>query len=281
MSEKKNQLKNLMKSHFVDELIATVIILNAISLVLAASSRLYAHYGWWLDQFDHYCLVFFVVELFIRIYIGGLSFFKSRWNLFDAFIVLISVLPHAGYFSALRALRILRLVRLIRFFPRMQFLIMSVRDAIPGMLSVLFFLTLFFSIFSIITFNLFKGMNGDYFSSITHTSMAMFQLMINDGWAEIVRPIQKTVPYANVFFVCYLIVMRFTLLNLFFGLIINSVHAAARDESKNAIESLKTNIDEVAELEKANEIMLEHKVDSLMEEIKSLKLMLKKQNLKN
>ena len=224
------------------------------------------------------CLAFFVVELFVRMYIGGLSFFKSRWNLFDTFIVLISVLPHAGYFSALRALRILRLVRLIRFFPQMQFLIVSVRNAIPGMISVLFFLSLFFIIFSIITFNLFKGMNGEYFSSISNTLIAMFQLMINDGWAEIVRPVQKIVPYANVFFVCYLIIMRFTLLNLFFGLIINSVQSAAREESKQALKSLQKNIDTVAELEIKNEITLEHKVDSLMKEIKSLKLMLKKQN---
>lgn len=276
MSDKKNQLKKFINSHFADELIATIIILNAISLCLAASTRIYTQYGWWLDQFDHYCLGFFIVELFVRIYVNGFSFFKSRWNLFDTFIVLISILPHAGYFSVLRALRILRLVRLIRFFPKMQFLIISIRDAIPGMISVLFFLSLFFVIFSIVTFNLFKGMNGEYFSSITHTLVAMFQLMINDGWSEIVRPIQKTVPYANAFFICYLIVMRFTLLNLFFGLIINSVQSAARQESKNALAELKTNIEAVTQLETKNEITVEHKIDLLTEEIKSLKLALNK-----
>ncbi len=280
MSEKKNQLKKLINSQLADELIATVIILNAISLFLATSSRLYSHYGWWIDLFDHCCVIFFAIELAARIYVSGLSFFKSRWNLFDTFIVLISILPHAGYLSSLRTLRILRLVRLIRFFPKMQFLIVSVKDAIPGMLSVLFFLSLFFSIFSLLTFNLFKGLNGEHFSSITNTFVAMFQLMINDGWVEIVRPVQKIVPYANAFFICYLVVMRFTLLNLFFGLIINSVQSAARAESNQVIKNLKKNIDAAAELEIKNEITIEHKIDALMEEIKSLKLTLNKQDEK-
>lgn len=276
MSEKKNQLKKFMNSQLADELIAAVIILNAISLFLATSSRIYPQYGFWLDQFDYYCVLFFVVELVIRIYTSGSSFFKSRWNVFDTFIVIISVLPHAGYLSSLRSLRILRLVRLIRFFPKLQFLILSIKNAIPGMISVLFFLSLFFIIFSIISFNLFKNLNGEHFSTITNTLMSMFQIMINDSWKEIVRPLQQTVPYASAFFICYLIVMKFTLLNLFLGLIISAVQAAAREESKQALKSLQRNIDVVAELETKNEVTMEHKVDLLMEEIKSLKLILNK-----
>jgi voltage-gated sodium channel len=278
MSEKKNQIKKLLNNHFTDEIITTIIIINAISLFLASSSYMHTNYGWWLDQIDHCCLIFFAIELVIRMYANGLNFFKNKWNIFDTLIVLISIPPHMGYFTALRALRILRLVRLIRFFPKMQFLILSIKNAIPGMISVLFFLSLFFVIFSIVTFNLFKGMNGEYFSSITHTLMSMFQLMINDGWAEIVRPVQKTMPYANAFFICYLIVMKFTLLNLFFGLIINSVQSAAREESKQALKKLKENIDVVTELEIKNEITLEHKVDALMSEIQLLRQALNKKS---
>lgn len=278
MSAKKNQLKKFMNSQFADELIATVIILNAISLFLATSSRLYSQYGFWLDQFDYYCVLFFVIELLIRIYTSGLSFFKSKWNLFDTFIVIISVLPHAGYLSSLRSLRILRLVRLIRFFPKLQFLILSIKNAIPGMISVLFFLSLFFLIFSIISFNLFKDLNGEHFSSISNTLTSMFQIMINDSWKEIVRPLQQAVSYATAFFICYLIVMKFTLLNLFLGLIISAVQAAAREESKQTLKNLKKDINVTIETEVKNEIALESKIDLLMEEIKSLKLILNKQN---
>lgn len=277
MSQKKSQLKKFMNSQSADEIVATIIILNALSLFLATSSRLYAQYGWWLDQFDHYCLFFFVCELFVRIYTSGLSFFKSRWNLFDTFIVIISILPHAGYLSALRSLRILRLVRLIRFFPKLQFLILSIKNAVPGMLSVLFFLSLFFIIFSIISFNLFKNLNGSHFSSITNTLMSMFQIMINDSWKEIVRPLQEVVSYASAFFICYLIVMKFTLLNLFLGLIISAVQAAAREESKQAFKNLKNSKEPNESAEKCT-ITLEHKVDTLMEEIRAIKSMLNKQS---
>ncbi|MDP4724960.1 MAG: ion transporter [Alphaproteobacteria bacterium] len=211
-------------------------------------------------------------------YTSGSIFFKSKWNLFDTFIVIISVLPHAGYLSSLRSLRILRLVRLIRFFPKLQFLILSIKNAVPGMISVLFFLSLFFLIFSIISFNLFKDLNGEHFSSISNTLTSMFQIMINDSWKEIVRPLQQAVSYATAFFICYLIVMKFTLLNLFLGLIISAVQAAAREESKQTLKNLKKDINVTIETEVKSEIALESKIDLLMEEIKSLKLILNKQN---
>ncbi|MES2253280.1 MAG: ion transporter [Pseudomonadota bacterium] len=260
-----------MTSNLADELIATVIIINAVSIFLATSSYMSEHYGWLLEKIDHYALIFFSIELLIRLYIERIKFFKSGWCLFDTFIVLISIPPQMGYLTTLRALRILRLVRLIRFFPKMQFLIVSMKDAIPGIVSVSFFLMLFFSIFSILAFHLFKGVNEEYFLSISHTLMSMFQLMINDGWAEIVRPLQKTMPYANLFFISYIVVMKFMLLNLFFGLIINSIQHSARAENRKNMKILTTNIEVATELEAKIEVTLEHKVDVLMHEIQTLK----------
>lgn len=72
--------------------------------------------------------------------------------------------------------------------------------------------------------------------------------------------------------------MKFTLLNLFLGLIISAVQAAAREESKQTLKNLKKDINVTTEPEVKNEIALENKIDMLTEEIKSLKLILNKQN---
>ena len=277
MQKKKNQLKNFIESHIADEIVTAVIIINAIALFLMTSTEIYEKYSWWLETIDQCAVIFFIAELTVRIYLERFNFFKKGWNIFDLVIIAISVLPQLGFLTALRTLRVIRVVRLIRFFPKMSFLINSLKDAVPGIMSVTFFLTLFFLVFSIMAFNLFKDVSHEYFGNMSHTLISMFQLMLNDNWAAIVRPIQIKMPYSNIFFISYTILMKFTLLNLFLGLIVNSMYFAAAREGKKSLNVLKTNLETVAELEAKIENNLEEKVDLLMEEIKSLRMHLNKQ----
>ncbi|MDP3372519.1 MAG: ion transporter [Candidatus Paracaedibacteraceae bacterium] len=272
MTIKKSQLEHFIDGRLAHEIIACLIILNGIILFLATSTYIETHYGWLIEHIDHAFMVFFISEISIRCIALRLRFFKSVWNLLDMVVILISVIPATGYFTAFRALRILRLVRLIKFFPKMRFLITSIDRAIPGMISISSLLTLFFLIFSIISFNLFKDVNPKYFNTIDNTMLTMFQLMINDNWSEIVRPLMNKLPYSNLFFIAYTVIMKFTLLNLFFGLIINSMQAESRKENKKTINNLikKTELNE-----NKIEIALEEKIDVLMAEIQSIKKMLK------
>ena len=276
MSTTKKRLETFIESHFVDELVAIVIIINAIALFAATSIHINDHYGWWLEKIDQCALAFFMVELGVRIYIKRLRFFKGGWNLFDLFIVILAIISQTGYFTVLRALRILRVVRLVRLFPKMTFLIASIKDAIPGIVSISCFISLFYFIFSVVAFNLFRYIGAEYFNTIGHTLMTMFQLLLYDNWSAVVRPVQEKIPYSNLFFIIYIVVMKFTLLNLFIGLIINSMQTAARRENKRAMEMLTSNIEAATELETKIETTLENKVDALMLEIKSLRILLNK-----
>jgi voltage-gated sodium channel len=203
-----------------------------------------------------------------------LNFFKNSWNYFDAFIVIIALIPNTGYLTVLRALRILRLVRLIRIFPRMTFLIASLKDSVSGIVSVFLFISLFFSLFSFIAFNLFKTANVEYFGTMGLTIQTMFQIMSSEGWEQVIRPIEAKIPYSNLFFITYILLMKFTLLNLFLGLILNSMQAASRRENRMAIEKLSTNLEVATELETKIEVTLEKKVDVLMSEIQTLRKLL-------
>jgi voltage-gated sodium channel len=106
--------------------------------------------------------------------------------------------------------------------------------------------------------------------------MTMSQLLVYDNWSGVVGPIQEKIPYSNLFFIIYIVVMKFALLNLFMGLIINSMQIAARRENKRAMEMLTSNIEAATELETKIEATLENKVDDLMAEIKSLRILLNK-----
>ena len=272
MSEKRNRLATFIESQRADEIVTSIIIINAIFLFLSTSSYMNQHFGWWLEKIDDFALTFFICELAIRIYSLRLAFFKSSWNLFDAFVILISILPQTEFCTAIRALRILRVIRLIRFFPQLNFLLTALRKSIPGIISIVSFLGLFFFIFSIIAFNMFKGVSPA-FHTIGHTLLSMFQL-INDNFADIVTPLTKQMPYSGVFFIVYTIIMKFTLLNLFFGLIVNSMQNATEEDHKKSMDILQSNIDAATDLETKIEKSLETKVDLLTAEIQSLKMLL-------
>ena len=276
ISKKKNSIENFIESHLADELFAAVIIINAAALFMMTSPYLYEKYGFWLEKIDQYALIFFMCEVTIRMWVKKADFFRCSWNIFDLLIIIISILPQTGFLTVLRAFRILRVVRLVRFLPNMQFLLMSLRSAAPGVLSIIFFMSLSFLIFSLIAFNLYSEVESKCFITITETLHTMLQLILDINWINIIKPIEIQFPHSNYFFVFYIVVMKFTLLNLFFGLIINSMQSASEKESKNTVDILKTNIEAATIIETEMERNLEHRVDTLTEEIKSLKAMITK-----
>lgn len=271
MHKRYYQLQKIMENQRTNEIVTCVILLNGLSLLLATSSYMTDHFSWLLNKIEDFSVIFFITEITARCFVMRLRFFKSAWNVFDLLIMIISIIPATGYFTVLRTLRILRLVRIIRFFPKMHFLITSIDRAIPGMISISSLLLLFFIVFSIISFHLFKDIGAQYFGTIDNTMFTMFQIMMNDNWAGIVRPLMEKMPYSNLYFIGYTVIMKFTLLNLFFGLIINSMQAESRKESKTAVNKL---IKTTEMNEKKIEATLEAKIDILTAEIQSLRTLI-------
>ncbi len=81
------------------------------------------------------------------------SFFKDPWSLFDFFVVAISLVPTSSGFEILRVLRVLRLFRLITAVPQMRKIVSALISVIPGMLSVIALMTLFFYILQLCQHN--------------------------------------------------------------------------------------------------------------------------------
>ena len=238
MFARDNKLERFLESDTGHEILGVLVLINAAILGLETFPSLHGTLFLEVLRFlDKTILGVFLVELILRIYASGFSFFKKGWNLFDTFIILLALLPSVGVLSVLRALRILRVMRLISLFPNMRLIVAALVNAVPGILSVASLLLLSFYVASIIAFNLFSYDSAEHFGSLRKTMFTLFQLMLGDDWGATVHPLLEHHPYGFLFFIPFMILMTFTVLNLFFGLIVNSMQSAAESENKTAEEA--------------------------------------------
>lgn len=207
--------------------IMAVILFNALLLGLETSDHAMALAGGAIVALDMLCLAVFVVEIVLKLLATGGRFFRSGWNLFDFAIVGISLLPGAQVFSVLRALRVLRLLRIISVAPRLRRVIEGLVSALPGMGSVFLLMGIIFYIASVMATKMF-GMNfPDWFGTLGRSAYSLFQIMTLESWSMgIVRPVMEVYPWAWAFFVPFIVVTTFAVVNLLVGLIVNSMQNA-------------------------------------------------------
>ncbi|AWW74109.1 ion transporter [Erythrobacter sp. KY5] len=247
--------KALVETRGFERFIITIIVINAIGLGLETSSEVMAAAGGIVSLLDRIALAIFVVELSIKLFAYRLAFFKNGWNVFDFVIVGAALLPAGDQFSVLRALRILRALRLISVVPSMRKVILGLFRAIPSIGTVIVMLLLLFYISAVMTTKLFGAAFPEWFGNLGASLYSLFQIMTLESWSMgIVRPVMEQFPYAWAFFVPFILLTSFIVLNLFIGVIVNAMAEATEDEAhgerEEIIHQLKMLRDDVAALRK-------------------------------
>ena len=224
--------------------VLVVIFVNAIILGLETSPGVMASVGDALHLIDKFILWVFVAELVLRMYAHGTKFFLDPWGVFDFVIVTIALVPASEQFGVLRALRILRALRLISGVPRMRRVVEALLHAVPGIGSVAALLMLVFYVFSVIATKLFGRDFPQWFGTIGESMYSLFQIMTLESWSMgIVRPVMEQFPVAWAFFVPFIIVSSFTVLNLFIAIIVDSMQSLHTDEEERTVERIEMVMD--------------------------------------
>ncbi|MGP1353515.1 MAG: ion transporter [Parasphingopyxis sp.] len=248
-------LQRIIESPRFTAAIMTVIIINAAVIGLETVPSLQRDYGDLLFALDMIAIAIFVVEIAAKLIVYRFRFFASGWNVFDLVIVAAALVPGSREFSVLRALRILRVLRLISVIPKMRQVVQGLLSAIPAMGSVILLLILIFYIFAVMATKLFGQEFPDWFGSIGASLYSLFQIMTLESWSMgIVRPVMEVYPMAWVFFVPFILITSFVVLNLFIAIIVNAMHesqeeteTAERDAIMEEVRSLHAKIDRLAE----------------------------------
>ena len=229
------KLLNLIESNLFTFGITALILVNAITLGLETDQSITARYGGLLHWIDRIILVLFSIELLLKFYVYRFRFFRSGWNLFDLAIVAIAWAPTSGALTVLRALRILRVLRLISVVPQLRRVVSAIGHSIPGMVSVVGVLGLIFYVASVLATKLF-GTHPDpnmqeWFGSIGASAYTLFQIMTLESWSMgVVRPTMELFPWAWSFFIPFIIITSFAVLNFFIGIIVDSMQIVQKQE---------------------------------------------------
>jgi voltage-gated sodium channel len=207
-----------------------VIVLNAVTLGLETSQSVTREFGGLLHVADRAMLGIFVVELALRLYAQRWRFFRDSWNVFDFLIVGISLIPATGPFSVLRALRVLRVLRLISAVPAMRRVVTGLLAAMPGMASIGALLALVIYVAAVMATKLFGDISPEYFGDLGTTLFTLFQTMTGESWPDIARDVMAAAPLAWIFFVIYILISSFAVLNLFIAVIVNGMEKSVTSD---------------------------------------------------
>ncbi|SFE37334.1 ion transporter [Roseivivax sediminis] len=231
----RQRLSAILDRPITRHVITGVILFNAVILGLETSDAAMAAAGGLIVTLDRLCLAIFVLELGAKLIAQGGRFFRDGWNLFDFFVVGIALVPATQGLSVLRAMRILRLLRLVSVAPTLRRVVEGFVSALPGMASVFLLMALIFYIGAVMATKLFGDAFPEWFGTIPHSAYTLFQIMTLESWSMgIVRPVMEVYPHAWAFFVPFILVTTFAVVNLIVGLIVNSMQEAHAEESQAA-----------------------------------------------
>ena len=268
----RRKLADFVCSQPFQRFIVGVILLNAVTLGLETSASAMASYGPFLLALDQLIIAIFVAELVARLIAFGPSFFRGGWNWFDFIVVGISLIPAAGNLSVLRSLRILRVLRLISVVPQMRTVVGALLAAIPSMGTVAILSALIFYVAAVMATKLFGASFPDWFGTIGGSMYSLFQIMTLESWSMgIVRPVMDAYPFAWLFFIPFILVTTFAVLNLFVAIIVDGMQAVHQAENKEAEEQAHEERRAIEAEAHAERSAIGKEVRALREEIRALR----------
>lgn len=217
-------LARKVESKHAQSFIVTVILINSAILGLETSRNIMATWGTLLVTLDRICLAIFIIELTLKLIAYRGRFWRSSWNIFDFLVVAIALVPGAGPWSVLRSLRVLRVLRLLTIIPSLRKVVAAFLHSIPGLAGVVAVMTIFFYTAAVLSTRLFGETYPEWFGSLGASLYSLFQIMTLESWSMgIVRPVMETHPYAWAYFVPFIMIATFTILNLFIGIIVSTM----------------------------------------------------------
>jgi voltage-gated sodium channel len=163
------------------------------------------------------------------------DFFKDPWSIFDFCVVGIALIPAQDAFSALRAARALRALRLISVFPKLRKVIEGLVMAIPGICAIAGVMAIIIFIFGLIASKLYGSSYPEWFGNLHLSVFSLFQIMTLEGWPDIVRTVMQEKPFAWIFFVLYILIATFSVLNLFIAVVVDAMqrnHSEDTDDNQ-------------------------------------------------
>ena len=234
-------LRRLVDSSRFEYFIVAVIVANAVLLGLGTSPRVEQDYGDWLHLGNQAALGIFIIEALMKMLALAPSshrYFKSGWNLFDFAVIVFSLIPATGGFATVsRLARLLRVVRLITTVKDLRVIVAALVRAIPSVGHVMALMSIVVYIYAIMGYHLFSEHDPQHWRSLGISLLTLFNIITLEGWVDVMNTAMEVYPWAWLYFVSFIVIGTFVVINMLIAIIINSLDEAKADNLRSLTEA--------------------------------------------
>ncbi|MBR5346661.1 MAG: ion transporter [Deltaproteobacteria bacterium] len=256
--------KALVETSVFQTFVTLVIVANAAAIGFRTASPA-APWDVVLATFDIFCLGVYVVETVLKLTAYRRAYFRDGWNLFDFTVISLSLIPTTLLPVPVQVARLLRIIRtfrdfrIISIFSETRLIAEAIVRSLPGVLWTAALLFIICYVFAVIGVTLFGETFPQYFGSLGKSLYTLFQIMTLESWSHgIARPVIAAHPWAWLYFVPFVVMASFIMLNVVVGLLVNSIgetkHGMTRDLSRKETEEYAP----IAALEQEMDQLREH-----------------------
>ena len=273
--------RKIVDSRLFNYFIFLLILLSAVIIGLETYPNLANQYHDILSLIDRIIIALFTIEIALKIISNGKRpwfYFSDPWNVFDFIIVAICLIPFndTHYFAVFRILRILRILRMITILPKLKLIIGALLKSIPSMGYIIMLIGILFYVYAIVGVFVFGATDPMHFGDLHHAFVTLFKVLTLEGWADIMNVhIFGNVDNENMqiislwpffYFASFILIGAMIIMNLFIGVIMNSMEESQKELSQE--------LDEIKYKDRDTDELYKHiitRLDDLNNEIKSLK----------
>jgi voltage-gated sodium channel len=248
----------IVEARWFEPFMIGLILFNAVLIGLETSHEFMARYDGWLLLANDIILGVFIIEAALKITAVAPRFrlyFGNGWNLFDFSIILLSLIPATEEFALVaRLVRILRVLRLVSAVPQLRLIVATLVRSIPSMGHVLLLMSIIFYIYAVTGFHLFGEHDPEHWGSLRACLLTLFQLVTLEGWVEVMGEVMDLHRLVWVYFVSFILIGTFVILNLFIAVVINNLEQS-KVEQLHDLEKPVTHQDVLQELERTRDAL--------------------------
>ncbi len=230
----------LVSSNWFEYFIIAVIIVNGIILGLETSATISQLYGDWLYLGNDIALGVFIVEAALKmlaLWPRPQRYFRDGWNVFDFSIIVFALVPATGQFAMIaRLARLLRVVRLISAIRDLRLIVAALVRSIPSVGHVMMLMSIVAYIYAIMGHQLFHEHDPEHWGTLGRSLLTLFNITTLDNWTQIMNAAMEHHPWSWVYFVSFVVVGTFVVINLFIAIIINSLDDTKRSQLQEGLE---------------------------------------------
>ena len=230
----------VVENQFFDYVIIALILLSGAFLGMQTIPEINDPYGHLLVLGNQIILVIFILEAILKMLAlapRSQRYFRDGWNVFDFTIIVLSLVPATGAFAMIARLgRLLRVLRLISAIQDLRLIVSALVKSIPNVGHIMMLMSIIVYIYAIIGFQLFHEHDPDRWGNIGLSILTLFEIITLEGWVDINARAMELNSFAWIYFVSFVIVGTFVVVNLFIAVVINNLDRA-KEESLKELET--------------------------------------------